>query len=171
MDDCMSSQDEATVTARRADLRRAEAIACLLVRPIGILPKAAGDPIPPFALGLWSEIRWLMRREAGVGRLRRATPACLHPKAYHIAVSMPGSTRHDLDGKPFADVSPSDRQDAKDRAAAEPAEPPSNSDLIRAGPLRRKSQEPGRFEVYATDWPPFGCRTAQRFVASDRRYA
>lgn len=142
MDDCMSSQDK--VTARRVGRRRAEAIASLLVRPIGILPKPAGDAIPPFALRLWSEIRRLMRPEAGAGRLRRATGAYLHPKAYNLVVSMPGSMRHDLDGRPVADVSPSDRQDAKDRIAAEPAEPPSTSDLIRAGRLRRKSWEPQR---------------------------
>ena len=44
------------VAATELDVQKAEAINAMLVRPIAILPKAPGDPIRPFAIGLFENI-------------------------------------------------------------------------------------------------------------------
>ncbi|WP_028748849.1 hypothetical protein [Rhizobium mesoamericanum] len=45
------------ITANEADLTKARATNALLLRPVDILPAKMGDPIRPFALGLWNDIR------------------------------------------------------------------------------------------------------------------
>lgn len=158
MEKQMSADEDAFVVAREADLRRAQAIAQLPIRPIGILPRSVGDPIRPFAIGLWNDIKPLLRPDPGVTQLRRATGAYLHSKAYHLATARPVSMRHDLDGNPAGEVSEANRADAKRRAttatqtgthpsAAQPIDEPSveespvaatRNDMIRAGLLRRR---------------------------------
>lgn len=101
------------VEAREREVAKAEAINALLIRPIGILPAKPGDPIRPFALGLWAEIRVLLKPEISVSTLRKATGAYVHCRTYQIAVARPGSIRHDINGKPVDPISDADRLDAR----------------------------------------------------------
>jgi hypothetical protein len=52
-----SRENTGPVPARDREVSKAEEINALLTRPIAILPIKVGDPIRPFALGLWNEIR------------------------------------------------------------------------------------------------------------------
>lgn len=110
-----SRQKAGPIPAREIDVSKAEAINALLTRPIPILPMKAGDPIRPFALGLWAEIRLLLRPEFSVSMLRRATGAYLHSKRYHLAIAQPDSVRHDIDGTPIGTVSDADRLAAQEK--------------------------------------------------------
>ncbi len=103
------------VEANEADLFKAQAINEHLVRPISVLPERLGDPIKPFALGLWNEIRELMKPNISVTSLRRATGAYLHSKRYFFATAQPGSMRFDLNGAPTGPVSAADRLAAQER--------------------------------------------------------
>ncbi|MEZ2127583.1 MULTISPECIES: ProQ/FINO family protein [unclassified Sinorhizobium] len=103
------------IAATELDVLKAQAINTLLVRPIGILPVKAGDPIRPFAIGLWNEIRPLLKPDAGSTALRRATGAYLHAKRYYFASAQPDSMRHDIDGKPLGPLSAEDRLVAQQR--------------------------------------------------------
>ncbi len=112
-----SSSRNATrpVLARDIDVAKANAINTLLIRPIAILPEKIGDPIRPFALGLWNEIRPLLRPGLSVSQLRRAAGAYLHSKRYYITVAQPGSVRHDIDGLQLESVSDADRMAAQEK--------------------------------------------------------
>jgi hypothetical protein len=110
-----SRQKAGPIPAREIDVSKAEAINALLTRPIPILPMKAGDPIRPFALGLWAEIRLLLRPEFSVSMLRRATGAYLHSKRYHLAIAQPDSVRHDIDGTPIGTVSDADSLAAQEK--------------------------------------------------------
>lgn len=103
------------IAAREADVLKAQAINALLTQPIAILPVEVGDAIRPFALGLWNEIRPLLRPEISVSTLRRATGAYLHSKRYHLAVVQTGSARHDINGLPVERVSEADRLAAEEK--------------------------------------------------------
>lgn len=103
------------VAARETDVLKAQAINVLLTQPIAILPAKTSDPIRPFALGLWTEIRQRLRPEFSVSTLRRATGAYLHSKRYHLAVAQPGSARHDINGMPIDTVSDADRLAAEEK--------------------------------------------------------
>lgn len=103
------------IPANDADLAKARAINALLERPIEILPAKVGDPIRPFALGLWNDIRPLLKPGVGVTTLRRATGAYLHSKRYFFATAQPGSMRFDLQGSPAEPVSDADRMAAQQR--------------------------------------------------------
>lgn len=110
-----SIEQSGPIVARETDVLKVRAINALLTHPIAILPAKAGDPIRPFALGLWTEIRQLLRPEFSVSTLRRATGAYLHSKRYHLAVAQPRSVRHDIDGISIDTVSDADRLAARER--------------------------------------------------------
>ncbi|TXI01788.1 MAG: ProQ/FINO family protein [Rhizobium sp.] len=147
------------IAATELDVKKAAAINTLLLRPIDILPAKAGDPIRPFALGLWNEIRPLLKPDVPVMSLRRSTSAFLHSKRYYYACALPDSMRHDLAGNPVEPLSAEDRQAAQERLVAlrqttakpearqeEPAPPPalSKAELIRASLLGRRSDRASR---------------------------
>ncbi|WP_431324827.1 ProQ/FINO family protein [Rhizobium sp. YTU87027] len=142
------------ITANEADLAKARAINALLLRPIEILPAKIGDPIRPFALGLWNDIRPLLKPEVGVTKLRRATGAYLHSKRYFFATAQPDSMRFNLQGDPAEPVSDVDRIAAQERfqsltggsaataqnAAVSPP-PLTKSEQIRAALLTRLNEK------------------------------
>jgi sRNA-binding protein len=103
------------VEANEFDLKKAEAISQLLVRPIALLPSKLGDPIKPFAVGIWTDLRALMKPDVAVTALRRATSAYTHSKRYVFASAQPDSMRHDVDGAAISDVSDEDRLAAQQR--------------------------------------------------------
>ncbi|TDW28157.1 ProQ/FINO family protein [Rhizobium azibense] len=144
------------IVATEFDVQKAEAIRVLLIRPIGILPNKPGDPIHPFALGLFNDIRALAKPDVKATALRRAVGSFVHSKRYYFASAQPGSMRHDIDGKPVEPLSTEDRLVAQQRflslkrgddensassiePAASPA-PPSKTEQIRAALLRRDRQ-------------------------------
>ncbi|MBD9625017.1 ProQ/FINO family protein [Ensifer sp. ENS06] len=146
------------VLARERDISRAEAINALLTRPVDILPAKVGDPIRPFALGLWSEIRCLLRPEVSASTLRKATGSYVHSRRYQIAMARPDSLRHDINGAPVGAVSDGDRLAAQQkyeglrsgngaRKTASGAAPASlrptvsKSDMIRAALLNRNGTQ------------------------------
>ncbi|WP_112798945.1 ProQ/FINO family protein [Rhizobium sp. SYY.PMSO] len=145
------------IVATELDVKKAAAINTLLLRPVDILPAKAGDPIRPFALGLWNEIRPLLKPDVPVMSLRRATSAFLHSKRYYYACAQPDSMRHDLAGNPVEPLSTEDRSAAQERLNAlrqtsakvearrdEPPSPPpavSKAELIRASLLRSKRSD------------------------------
>lgn len=140
------------IVATELDVKKATAIGVLLVRPIDVLPSKPGEIIRPFALGLWNEIRPLLKPDTPVMALRRATSAFLHSKQYYFACAQPDSMRHDIDGNPIEPLSPADRLAARQRLialkqipakipdpqeqSAPPPPAPSKSELIRASLLR-----------------------------------
>ncbi|NLR98110.1 ProQ/FINO family protein [Rhizobium sp. P38BS-XIX] len=148
------------IVATALDIKKADAINTLLVHHIGILPQKPGDLIRPFALGLWNEIRPLLRPDMSVMSLRRATSAFLHSKQYYFACAQSDSMRHNIDGNPTEPLSADDRQAAQKRlvvlkqtqskpapAPVEPKAPPapvvSKADLIRASLLGRRKLSDG----------------------------
>ncbi|MBB3165741.1 sRNA-binding protein [Rhizobium laguerreae] len=106
------------IVAADTDIRKAEAISALLVRPIGILPSKLGDHIRPFAIGLFEEIRALLKPGVGVTTLRRAVAAFVHSKRYYFASAQPDSFRHDIDGRELEPMSDDDRMTAQNRFLA-----------------------------------------------------
>ncbi|AXV18339.1 ProQ/FINO family protein (plasmid) [Neorhizobium sp. SOG26] len=147
------------IGATEADIRKAEAVNELLVRPIGVLPQRPGDPVRPFAIGLFDEIRSLLKPGVGVTVLRRAVSAFVHGKRYYMASAQPGAMRHDIDGNPVEPLSDEDRsvaqrrlislksakaEKAKPAPAPVPAPPPppalSKAELIRASLLSRRRE-------------------------------
>lgn len=147
------------IVATELDVKKAAAINTLLLRPIDILPAKAGDPIRPFALGLWNEIRPLLKPDVPVMSLRRSTSAFLHSKRYYHACAQPDSMRHDLAGNPVEPLSAEDRLAAQQRLITlrqtqakatlqreEPPPPPalSKAELIRASLLGRRSDRAAR---------------------------
>lgn len=138
------------VLAREREVAKTEAINALLTRPIAVLPAKVGDPIRPFALGLWNDIRPLLKPEISVSALRKATARYVHSRSYQIAVARPGSMRHDINADPIQPVSDADRVDAQKKyegfkqrdgsskpQSASPV-PQSKTDAIRIALLRRK---------------------------------
>jgi len=139
------------IAATEIDVRKAEAINTLLVRPIGILPAAPGDPIRPFAIGLFEEIRPLLKPDIAATRLRRSVGAFVHSKRYYSASAQPDSMRHDIDGEPLGPLSSADRLAAQQsflspkRSQDQPAAfspeplpvqpPPTKAEQIRAALL------------------------------------
>jgi sRNA-binding protein len=143
------------IAATDFDVHKAAAINVLLVSPIGILPTKPGDSIRPFAIGLFDDIRRLLKPEIGVTTLRRAVGAFVHSKRYYFASAQPDSMRHDLEGKPIGPLSPEDRLVAQQRVqslkrnnaetvpAPEPAPAPvapSKAEQIRSALLGRSRQ-------------------------------
>jgi len=145
------------IVANEMDVRKADAINALLVQSLAILPTKPGDPIKPFALGLWNDIRVLMKPDGSATALRRATGAFLHSKRYYFATAQPDSFRHDVDGNPVEEVSLADRLAAQqrflnlkqeDKIISPPVEVPppepvlTKAEQIRASLLRKKSDRP-----------------------------
>lgn len=67
------TERSAPVKATERDVQKAGVINALLVRPIDVLPQKAGDPIRPFAVRIFDEMRPLLRPGVGLTKLRRAT--------------------------------------------------------------------------------------------------
>ncbi|NEJ73911.1 ProQ/FINO family protein [Rhizobium phaseoli] len=142
------------IAATELDVEKATAINMLLIRPVAVLPTKAGDPIRPFAVGLFNELRPLLKPDAGVTTLRRATAAYVHCRRYYFASAQPDSMRHGLEGEPVEPISPEDRLVAQKRflslkqstgkaeapEAPVPVPPPllSKSEQIRAALLGKK---------------------------------
>ncbi|MET3757840.1 sRNA-binding protein [Rhizobium binae] len=103
------------IVASQIDIQKADAINALLARPVGILPGRPGDLIRPFAIGLFEEIRPLLKPGVGMTTLRRAVAAFVHSKRYYFASAQPDSVRHDLDGRPLEALSEDDRMTAQNR--------------------------------------------------------
>ncbi|NTF52718.1 ProQ/FINO family protein [Agrobacterium rhizogenes] len=103
------TQSRGVVFAASSDLDKAKAISALLVRPIDLLPKAVGDPIRPFAIGIWNDIRALLKPNTAVTSLRRAVSVYTHSKRYYLACAQPDAFRHDIDGNSIAPVEEENR--------------------------------------------------------------
>ncbi|MGK6315627.1 ProQ/FINO family protein [Neorhizobium sp. DT-125] len=103
------------IAATELDVKKSEAINAMLIHPIGVLPSKVGDPIRPFALGLFQEIRSLLNSECGVTALRRATGAYVRSKRYYFASAQPDSMRHDIHGNPVEPLTTEDRSAAQQR--------------------------------------------------------
>jgi len=74
------------IQATEHDVSKAEAINRLLVRPIPVLPARAGDPILPFAIGIFDTIRQLLKPAASPTPLGRAIGAFVHSKRYFFSL-------------------------------------------------------------------------------------
>lgn len=146
------------IAATERDVEKAAAINALLVSPIAVLPEKPGDPIRPFAVGIFNELRQLAKPDAALMKLRRAIAAYAHSKRYLFASAQPDAMRHDLAGMPVEPVSSKDRLVAQRRfmeikktgRVAEPQTPlaaapslpaPSKNDLIRASLLKRRDRQ------------------------------
>jgi sRNA-binding protein len=103
------------IIATERDVEKASAINALLVCPIGVLPTNPGDPVRPFAVGLFNDMRPLVKPDIGLMRLRRAIAAYAHSKRYYFATAQPDAMRHDLAGMPVEPVSEADRLIAQQR--------------------------------------------------------
>ncbi len=101
------------VSAREREVAKSETINALLTRPVAVLPAKLGDPVLPFARGLWNDIRPLLKPDTSVTTLRKAMATYVHSRRYQIAVSRPGSLRHDINGVPVSPISDADRLDAQ----------------------------------------------------------
>ncbi|HEY0122960.1 MAG TPA: ProQ/FINO family protein [Rhizobium sp.] len=147
------TESRGAILAAPSDIEKAEAIASLLTRRVGLLPQAVGDPIRPFAIGIWNDIRALLKPDTPVTSLRRAISAYTHSKRYFLACAQPDAFRHDIGGNAIASVTEENRVAAQlafsrlkkspsdvptPHAAPAPATPePSRASQIRAGLLKR----------------------------------
>jgi ProP effector len=155
------TESRGAIPATSSDLDKAEAISALLTRPIDLLPKAVGDPIRPFAIGIWNDLRALLKPDTSVISLRRAVSAYTHSKRYFLACAQPDAFRHDIDGNAVAPIAEENRMAAQlafsklnmssSDTPAPPLEPTpeppeiSRAAQIRAGLLGRskpKAEEP-----------------------------
>ncbi|MDL2403819.1 ProQ/FINO family protein [Rhizobium mayense] len=133
------------IVAAEIDVHKAEAINALLVRPIQILPAKVGDPILPFAIGLFEEIRTLLKPDVPATALRRAAGAFVHSKRYYLASAQPDSFRHGIDGAVLEPLSVEDRMTAQSRFLAlkqnrQKSEAPPE-DSVPAAPAISKSEQ------------------------------
>jgi ProP effector len=151
------TESRGAIAAGPAELKKATVINALLIHPIALLPQAEGDPVKPFAIGVWNDIRPLLRPDMSVTSLRRATSAYTHSKRYTFACAQPGAYRHDIDGNAISPVSAEDRMAAqltferlRNSLSVAPSPPlqstattleASRSSLIRAGILGRTQQK------------------------------
>ncbi|NKL24745.1 ProQ/FINO family protein [Rhizobium leguminosarum] len=147
------TESKGKILAGPQDVEKAQAISALLVRPIGLLPQTSGDQIKPFAIGVWTDTRVLLKPDTPVISLRRATSAYTHSKRYFFACAQPDARRHDIDWNAIVSVSPEDRMAAQETFSklktdrSETTSPPSPTaapivamtaaDRIRAGILGR----------------------------------
>ncbi|WP_234885319.1 ProQ/FINO family protein [Rhizobium rhizogenes] len=141
------------IAAAPSDIDKAKAIEALLIQPIDLLPKAAGDPIRPFAIGIWNDIRALLKPDTPAIPLRRAVSAYTHSKRYYLACAQPDAFRHDIDGNAVAPIAEENRMAAQlafsklNKSSSDAAAPPpelttespeiSRAAQIRAGLLGR----------------------------------
>lgn len=145
-----SQGNSAQVLAREKDVTRAEAINALLTRPIAILPAKVGDPIRPFALGLWNEIRCLLKEEISVSTLRKATGRYVHSRSYQTAVARPRSSRHDISGAPVDIVSDADRLAAQQNYESLRTGRAADRTMSKAAPASLRSSPPLKAEMIRT---------------------
>ncbi|MQB34295.1 ProQ/FINO family protein [Agrobacterium rhizogenes] len=96
------TESRGMIAAAPSDIDKAKAIAALLIQPIDLLPKVVGDPIRPFAIGIWNDLRALLKPDSSVISLRRAVSAYTHSKRYFLACAQPDAFRHDIDGNAVA---------------------------------------------------------------------
>lgn len=134
------------IAATELDVEKANAINTLLVRPVGVLPAKAGDPVLPFAVGLFNELRPLLKPDAGVTTLRRATAAYVHCRRYYFASAQPDSMRHNIDGEPVEPLSEEDRLVAQKRflslkQSAAKAEEPEPAPVVVPAPVLSKNEQ------------------------------
>ena len=134
------------IAATELDVEKANAINTLLIRPVGVLPAKPGDPVLPFAVGLFNELRPLLKPDAGVTTLRRATAAYVHCRRYYFASAQPDSMRHNLDGKPVEALSEEDRLVAQKRFlslkhTAAKTEEPEPAPVVVPPPVISKSEQ------------------------------
>ncbi|MBX5222985.1 ProQ/FINO family protein [Rhizobium sp. NLR8a] len=134
------------IAATELDVEKANAINSLLVRPVGVLPTKPGDPVLPFAVGLFNELRPLLKPDAGVTTLRRATAAYVHCRRYYFASAQPDSMRHNLDGEPVELLSEEDRLVAQKRflslkQSAAKAEEPEPAPVVVPPPVISKNEQ------------------------------
>lgn len=145
------------IAASENDLKKADAINALLVQPADVLPIAPGDMIKPFTIGLFDEIRPLLKPDCALVALRRAVGAYVNSKAYYFASAQPDSMRHDIDGHAIEPLSEEARLFAQERflamrnlnaTAAAPASPKkevspalSKTEQIRAGLLKPRPRQ------------------------------
>ena len=134
------------------DIEKAEAISALLTRRVSLLPHTEGDPIKPFAIGIWDDFRNLRIPNTSASPLRGALGSYIHSKRYLLACAQPDAFRHSIDGDPVEPVSEQDQLAAREALlklrnntaspstaipeapAAEPEQ--TKSSLIRAALLR-----------------------------------
>ena len=147
------TESRGPIIATESDVQKAGVINALLVRPIGVLPEKAGDQIRPFALGLFNDMRPLLKPDTPLMKLRRAMAVYAHSKRYYFASAQPNAMRHDLSGEPIEPVSEEDRLLAQKRflefkraphtslaiepTPSPPPAPPTKKELIRAALLKR----------------------------------
>nr|WP_200985070.1 ProQ/FINO family protein [Rhizobium rhizogenes]QCL09496.1 proQ/FINO family protein [Rhizobium rhizogenes] len=147
------TENRGMIAAAPSDIDKAKAIEALLIQPIDLLPKAAGDPIHPFAIGIWTDLRALLKPDTPAIPLRRAVSAYTHSKRYFLACAQPDAFRHDIDGNPVAPIAVENRMAAQlafsklNKSSSDtPAPPPqpttespevSRAAQIRAGLLGR----------------------------------
>ncbi|MFS8148359.1 ProQ/FINO family protein [Rhizobium sp. BR 249] len=134
------------IAATELDVEKANAINTLLIRPVGVLPAKPGDPVLPFAVGLFNELRPLLKPDAGVTTLRRATAAYVHCRRYYFASAQPDSMRHNLDGEPVEALSEEDRLVAQKRFlslkhTAAKTEEPEPAPVVLPPPVISKSEQ------------------------------
>jgi sRNA-binding protein len=142
--------DKGPILATELEVKRADAIRAMLIRPIDVLPAAPGDPIRPFAIGLFDEIKSLLKPDLTISKLRRATAGFVYSRRYYLACAQPDAKRHDLAGAVVGDVNEEDRLSAQhsflslQSAHGKPKKPPERviedkSSRIRVGLLPRKT--------------------------------
>jgi ProP effector len=107
------TETKGAVAANPGDIDKANAINRLLIRPINLLPCAVGDPVKPFAIGVWRDIRLLLHPNTAAISLRRAISAYTHSRSYFYACAQSDAFHHDIDGNAVGPMS------AVDRAAAQ----------------------------------------------------
>lgn len=145
------TDEKGPVVATELEVKRAEAILAMLVCPIKVLPTQPGDPIRPFAIGLFDEIRALLKPDVTISKLRRATASFVYSKRYYLACAQPDAKRYDQNGAVAGEVSNEDRLAAQEAfqalvAAHAPLPPSKKRELptedknsrIRGGLLPRK---------------------------------
>jgi sRNA-binding protein len=119
------------------------------------LPQKVGDPIRPFARGIFEDIRPLLKPEIGVTKLRPAIAVYVRLKRYYFASAQPDAMRHDLEGAVVEAVSEADRLEAQrrflemkqvglevEKTPASAPTLPTKNELIRAALLKRPSSPP-----------------------------
>lgn len=148
------TESKGAVAANFGDIDKANAINRLLIRPINLLPCVVGDPIKPFAIGVWSDIRLLLQPNTAAITLRRAISAYAHSRSYFLACAQSDAFRHDVDGNAVVPITAGDRAAAQlvlsklkrsssdnTSALSEPSttttSDASKSNQIRAGIFRR----------------------------------
>jgi len=105
-------EDTHPILATELEVRRAKAIIELLVRAIDILPSEIGEPVRPFAIGLFDQIIALLKPGITISKLRRVTSGYVHSKRYYLACAQKGAERFDLTGVSVGKVSEADRESA-----------------------------------------------------------